>query len=79
MNPVFRRIGDILARHRPRQLPLAELRPAAVLLPVYLREDQQTVLFTRRTEHLEHHSGEISFPGGARHPEDRNLMATALR
>lgn len=77
--PPFRRIGEILARHRPKHLPADALRPAAVLVPVYLRGDEETILFTRRTEHLEHHSGEISFPGGARHPEDPDLMATALR
>ncbi|AMV71052.1 CoA pyrophosphatase [Desulfuromonas carbonis] len=75
----FRRISDILARHQPQQIPLGRLRPAAVLLPVYRRGDEETILFTRRTDHLEHHSGEISFPGGARHPEDPDLAATALR
>ena len=77
--PGFRRISDILARHRPQQIPRGGLRPAAVLLPVYRRDGEETVLFTRRTDQLEHHAGEISFPGGARHPEDADLAATALR
>lgn len=77
--PVFRRISDILARHRPQCISRDRLRPAAILLPIYLRSGEETILFTRRTDHLEHHSGEISFPGGARHPEDVNLAATALR
>jgi 8-oxo-dGTP pyrophosphatase MutT (NUDIX family) len=53
--------------------------PAAVLLPLYVKEGACHVLFTKRTEHLHHHRGEISFPGGVRHPEDRDALETALR
>jgi len=62
-----------------RTIPPEALRPAAVLLPLLIRDGQDCVLFTRRTEHLPHHAGEISFPGGARHAEDQDLAATALR
>jgi 8-oxo-dGTP pyrophosphatase MutT (NUDIX family) len=44
-----------------------------------IREGEDCVLFTQRTEHLPHHGGEISFPGGARHAGDVDLAATALR
>jgi 8-oxo-dGTP pyrophosphatase MutT (NUDIX family) len=37
------------------------------------------VVFTRRTDTLEHHRGQISFPGGAEEPEDGDLVRTALR
>ena len=60
-------------------IPPDDLRPAAVLLPLLIRDGQDRVLFTRRTDHLPHHAGEISFPGGARHDEDVDLAATALR
>lgn len=53
--------------------------PAAVLLPLYLRSGAFHILFTRRTEQLNHHRGEISFPGGVCHPDDRDTLATALR
>jgi 8-oxo-dGTP pyrophosphatase MutT (NUDIX family) len=53
--------------------------PAAVLLPLFRKNGAYHVLFTKRTEHLNHHRGEISFPGGVRHPEDRNTLETALR
>ena len=33
----------------------------------------------KRTENVAHHKGQISFPGGAHEPEDRDLVATALR
>jgi 8-oxo-dGTP pyrophosphatase MutT (NUDIX family) len=55
-----------------------ELAPAAVLVPI-VRHDVPTVLFTRRTEHLSRHAGQVSFPGGRLHPDDDSLAATALR
>ena len=53
--------------------------PAAVLIPLFKREEEYHLLFTRRTQEVEHHKGQISFPGGARHPEDGSLKTTALR
>lgn len=53
--------------------------PAGVLLPIYLREGEHFLAFTRRTELVEHHKGQISFPGGAYQAGDRNLLDTALR
>lgn len=52
--------------------------PAAVILPL-LESPEPALLFTRRNEELRHHRGEVSFPGGARHDEDPDLLATALR
>lgn len=52
---------------------------AAVLVPVVLREQGLTVLFTQRTDHLRDHPSQISFPGGRAEPEDASPVATALR
>ena len=72
------RIKSALAGHK--RIPMSPGPvPAAVLLPFYLKEGECHILFTKRTEHLHHHRGEISFPGGVRHPEDRTMMETALR
>jgi 8-oxo-dGTP pyrophosphatase MutT (NUDIX family) len=60
-------------------LPDDGLRPAAVLLPLFRQDGEDMILFTRRTETLTHHRGEISFPGGAWHDGDTGLDATALR
>ncbi len=57
----------------------ADLRPAAVLVPIVLRESNLTVLFTRRTDTLAHHAGQISFPGGHVEPDDAEPAAAALR
>lgn len=72
-------LAERLQRFPQRSIPPQELRPAAVLLPLLIRNGEEYVLFTRRTEHLPHHAGEISFPGGARQGEDVDLAATALR
>lgn len=55
------------------------LRPAAVLVPVVARPESLTVLLTRRTEHLHHHPGQISFPGGRVEETDLTPVMTALR
>ena len=55
------------------------LRHAAVLVPLVRRPAGLTVLLTRRTDHLNDHAGQISFPGGRTDPEDVDAIATALR
>ena len=49
------------------------------MIPVIERDSGLTVLFTRRTEHLQAHAGQISFPGGGAEPADASPIATALR
>ncbi len=53
--------------------------PAAVLIALYPKDGQYCILLNKRSEQVEHHKGEISFPGGARDPEDGDFTATALR
>ncbi len=67
--PIFREFG--VSRAVPR--------PAAVLVPLYARDGHLFTLFTRRTELVEHHKGQISFPGGVSEKEDANLWSTAVR
>jgi 8-oxo-dGTP pyrophosphatase MutT (NUDIX family) len=57
----------------------AKLRNAAVLVPVVARPEGLRVLFTRRTDHLHAHAGQISFPGGGAEEGDGSPEATALR
>ena len=57
-------------------------RPAAVLVPLVLHENRKNnlnVLFTRRTDHLHHHPGQISFPGGGMEEGDSSAEETAVR
>ncbi len=55
------------------------LRPAGVMLVVYPKNGEYCVLLNKRTEMVEHHKGEISFPGGSKDREDESLLFTALR
>jgi 8-oxo-dGTP pyrophosphatase MutT (NUDIX family) len=55
------------------------LVPAAVLMPIILREPSATVLFTQRASALKHHAGQISFPGGRLETSDSSPIAAALR
>ena len=52
---------------------------AAVLVPLYLRDDQLHAVLTKRRDDLRRHAGEISFPGGRQDLEEEDLRATALR
>ncbi len=55
------------------------LTPAAVLVPIVLRQPEPTVLLTQRTAHLRDHGGQVSFPGGRCEEGDGSHVATALR
>lgn len=63
----------------PRTQENGRLRPASVLIPLVDRGGHISVLFTQRTDHLNHHPGQISFPGGRAEPYDLDAVATALR
>jgi 8-oxo-dGTP pyrophosphatase MutT (NUDIX family) len=72
-------VRDALARYEPRRIEREGLPRAAVLIALHEPAGAPHVLFTVRTELVEHHKGQISFPGGAHDPEDADLIATALR
>jgi 8-oxo-dGTP pyrophosphatase MutT (NUDIX family) len=73
-----RRIRAALAAHPPRRAAVVGFDRAAVLVPMLRRTGGPTLLFTRRTESLRKHRGEISFPGG--HLEAlEDARAAALR
>jgi 8-oxo-dGTP pyrophosphatase MutT (NUDIX family) len=55
------------------------LREAAVLVPLYVRDKELFTLFTERTDHVEHHKGQISFPGGGKETRDATHWHTAVR
>jgi 8-oxo-dGTP pyrophosphatase MutT (NUDIX family) len=63
----------------PRDLPPHPHRRAAVLVPLFEADGAPHLLLTKRTDAVEHHKGQISFPGGGEEPGDADLLATALR
>jgi 8-oxo-dGTP pyrophosphatase MutT (NUDIX family) len=56
-----------------------ELTPSAVLLPLFLRDDEYHLVFTKRSLQLKRDGGVICFPGGTWESEDADLTFTALR
>lgn len=73
------RIARILASRDYRQIRDEKLAPSAVLLLLFESEGTCHILFTKRSNTVAHHKGEISFPGGTVDPDDRSLLHTALR
>lgn len=69
---------EISEEQRVRQIAGAP-RPAAVLMPVVLRAEGPTLLFTQRTADLTDHAGQVSFPGGRTELSDVSPVDTALR
>lgn len=78
-NLVRQRIQAALANRNRETVREPTLTCAAVLIPLLFRDGEWWVLVTLRTQHVEHHKGQISFPGGACDPEDVSREATALR
>lgn len=72
-------VRRILSNRRKKSVDDPSLMPAAVLLLMYPKDGQHHILLNKRTDEVEHHKGEISFPGGGRDPEDRDFLDTALR
>lgn len=73
------RLRVALARRSRQRLDVAGAVPAAVLVPVFMRADAVHVLFTKRTETVPHHQGQVAFPGGRHHQDDPSPVATAMR
>ncbi len=73
------RIKSALSRYTPRKIDCSSAVPAGVLIPLFNKEHHPYLLLTLRTDTVEHHKGQISFPGGARERGDSGLLHTALR
>lgn len=63
----------------PGMVPVTVLREAAVLVPIVERPEGLTLMLTQRTDHLDHHPGQISFPGGHIEDNDASPEDAALR
>jgi 8-oxo-dGTP pyrophosphatase MutT (NUDIX family) len=76
---MIKEIEKALAARKKLVIVDSSLTDSAVLLPVYQKNGKCHIIFTKRTDHLTHHKGQISFPGGGRHDDDKTLLETALR
>jgi len=72
-------IGTILSSRKRRVIEHPPFSHAAVLVPLFKKGDGCHLLFTKRSDQVKHHKGEISFPGGVVDEEDLELINTALR
>lgn len=59
-------VRERLASPPPRRLPANDLRPASVLVPLYVDAGELWTVLTTRTDTLPSHRSQIAFPGGGR-------------
>jgi len=69
----------MLSSRKRRVIEHPPFSHAAVLVPLFKKEEECHLLFTKRSDEVKYHKGEISFPGGVVDEEDRELINTALR
>jgi 8-oxo-dGTP pyrophosphatase MutT (NUDIX family) len=79
MNSLLQRFETFFRTYHRNEIPTAEFTRAAVLVTIFEKDGEPHFLLTKRTEDVEHHKGQISFPGGAVDPEDGDIATTALR
>jgi len=69
-----------LNQFQPKKLDIPELKKSAILILIYPKDNSFQILMTARSKKLNHHRGEMSFPGGKFDPStDVSLRDTALR
>jgi len=73
------RLKGMLATRPDRIRTEWEATPAAVLVPLYQDRGRWHVLYTRRTESVDSHRGQVSFPGGRIEEQDAGPEQAALR
>ncbi len=72
-------IRKILSERKRRVIEHPPFSHAAVLVPLFKKAEACHLLFTKRSQQVKYHKGEISFPGGVVDEEDKELIRTALR
>jgi 8-oxo-dGTP pyrophosphatase MutT (NUDIX family) len=75
----IKELEDILSRRERMPIEDPACVRAAVIVPLFNKHGSCHLLFTKRTQEVKHHKGQISFPGGAFDKEDGDLRRTALR
>jgi len=72
-------IKEILSQRQRQVITREGLKPSAVLVLIYEKMGEHYIVLTKRTQDVEHHKGQMSFPGGAYDEGDGDLKTTALR
>lgn len=79
MSDLRKKIINILSQKKRVTIKDPNRISAAVLVPLFLKGGEECLLFTKRSETVETHKGQISFPGGVKDERDLNFTETALR
>jgi 8-oxo-dGTP pyrophosphatase MutT (NUDIX family) len=72
-------IKNKLTKPVPIQEDLENIPKAAVLIPLFLQNNQWNVLFIHRSSWVDKHRDQVSFPGGMTEQGDKDPIETALR
>ncbi len=79
MSPFRDQLQQFFRVYRRVELVSSQLTRAGVLVTIFEKHHEPHFLLTKRTEDVEHHKGQISFPGGAVDAGDKDIVATSLR
>ena len=76
---IAEKISTVLSSREPKDLTHLSYKLAAVLMPIQERGDGDHLVLTKRAEDLNHHRGQVAFPGGRVDPDDADELGAALR
>lgn len=80
---MYAHLSEILKNQKRAQLNSLSFdtdpASAAVLVLLFKENGEDHVVLTKRSEEVEHHKGQICFPGGVKDDTDSSLWHTALR
>lgn len=72
-------LRKLLSKRKRSVLEGEQFKLSAVLVPLLAINGEYHILFIRRSQQVEYHKGEISFPGGVCEKDDGGFEKTALR
>ncbi len=76
---VIQQVESTLQNYRPQTIHREGMKRSAVMILFINKQSIPHIIFTRRTEWVETHKGQISFPGGMQDEKDGDLLHTAKR
>lgn len=68
-----------LKHYNPQEIGSEPNVRAAVVIPLYRKDEGYSLILIKRTASVKSHPGEVSFPGGMFEPTDGDSKTTALR
>ncbi len=78
-NHLDEKLRKFLSQRKREIITDKRLTHSAVLIPLFIKDGEYHIVFIRRSQQVEDHKGEISFPGGLCEKRDDGQEKTALR